>query len=297
MGTPLYQIVSTQMALSFADWNDKNIPISLITENARVHFNIYKRLTNICSKGNAENAFIGLKKRYNLENNKISKLLIARAQADIAFATDSKNLSELRKEADDIESNKKIPQKMTEFALSLSVLSRAYSVFGDRKYILKARDFSKRARESIFKNRLMPAFISNTSSETPIENTNSLACAYGMSMLANALCDFSEASGEKNTLQIAMTIINKLDADYLHNGIWTLNSIYAPSARFARISVVEDSHIPSYIGEAFQAIVRIKKGLNLRTISPAEPYIARLENFFIPAFSEKRASIKLAKFM
>ena len=293
---PLYQTRPCSVS-HFAFNNIENIPISIMTENARLHFKIYKTYANIFTQRNAINALETLKQRYAQEKEKNAKRLIARALADIAFAVDAKYLTELKAEADSISSSKKLEQNIADCALALSVLSRAHSVFGDDKYLLTATKIFKTVKSAVFDRRTIPAVLRTGTNENNLSTMNSLACASGMSMMANALCDFSEASSNNDVLYIAMAIINKLDTDYLHNGIWTLNSSNAPSAKFARLSILDDSHIPSHVGEAYQAVMRIKKGLNLRSISPAEAYIARVESLFIPAFSETIASIKLAKFM
>ncbi len=293
---PLYQTIPCSVS-HFAFGNVGDIPISIMTENARLHFNIYKTSANLFAQRDAINALKVLKQRYTQEKEKSARRLIARALADIAFAVDTKYLTELKAEADSITSSKKQEQNITDCALALSVLSRAHSVFGDDKYLLTATKIFKTIKSAVFNKRTIPAILQMGTDENDVSAINSLACAHGMSMMANALCDFSEATSNNDVLYVAMAIINKLDADYLHNGIWTLNSSNAPSAKFARLSILDDSHIPSHVGEAYQAVMRIKKGLNLRTISPAEAYIARIETLFIPAFSETRASIKLAKFM
>jgi len=109
------------------------------------------------------------------------------------------------------------------------------------------------------------------------------------------ICDYFEITREKDAINTALEIIRKLDSDYTHNGFWTMNSKFSASAKFARITITKDSTTPSHIGEAYQAISRLKRTLQIPTISPVEQKIRTITKSFIPSAEHEHASIKLAE--
>ncbi len=272
-------------------------PIAITTENARLYFRIFKNRKSPFSANNASLALNILKHRYANETNKRAKKLIARALSDIAFAVDKELISELKLEADTIISEKNAPALLLDNALNLAVLSRAYTVFKDEKYLSKADSISKSILLSAFNTRKIPATLLKNQDGILIAEQNSIACALGISIAANALCDYSQASNDTSPMRAALAIIKKLDSDYISNGMWTINSSNSPSSKFARPTILNDDENPSHVGEAYQAITRIKREFALGIISPVEISIATIENFFTSPFHENRASIKLAQFM
>ncbi len=278
-------------------YSQRSRPIAITAENARVHFLIHRNRNSPFSANNASLALNILKHRYANETNKRAKKLIARALADIAFAVDKELIKELKFEADAIVSEKNNSILLLDNALNLAVLSRAYIVFKDEKYLSKANSISKNISRASLDTRKIPATIARNQDGFFITEQDSIACALSVSMAANAFCDYREASNDTTALHIALAMIKKLDKDYLSNGMWSINSVKSPSSKFARPTILNDSENPSHVGEAYQAITRIKKEFHIRTISPVEISIATIENFFSSPFDENRASIKLAQFI
>lgn len=274
---------------------DQNTPTAVVTENARVAFKNYKKYPSPVQKFRAEKSLSALKTRYKRASNKTEKLLIARAIADIAFATNVRNINELKQEADSIISSRNSSKSTLISALELAVLSRAYAVFATEDYAKKAEALTTYLENTLFNAQETSIQFLPTSLEANSIQTNSNVSALDLAVMANALCDFYEITFDKRHLFSALEIIKKLDAEYSHKGFWTINSKYCPSANFARITIINDSDKPSHLGEAYQAISRINRGLNISTISPSQYNKYKISTRFIPALEHSRASIKLAE--
>ena len=274
---------------------DQNTPIAVVTENARVAFKNYKKYPSPVQKFVAEKSLLALKNRYKSTTNKIEKLLIARALADIAFAVNVRDINELKQEADSIISSRSTSKSTLNLALELAILSRAYTVFPTEDYAKKAEALTTYFENTLFNTQKMSMQLPMTSLEANLIQTNSNTSALDLAVMANALCDFYEITFDKRYLFSALEIIKKLDAEYLHNGFWTINSKHCPSANFARITIINDSDKPSHLGEAYQAISRINRGLNISILSPSQYNKHKISTHFIPALEHSRASIKLAE--
>ncbi len=269
-------------------------PIAQLTENARLHFRTLKHFRTFFSLNATRASLNQLKKRYALETDSRAKKLIARALADIAFAVDKNTISELKIQADTIVTEKSVAEPLVDSALNLAVLSRAYSIFGEKTYLQKAKKLAHKISLYAFGNAAIPAILPHDIEHITISSNDSIACALGMSLAANALCDFHKISNDPTATHAALAIIKKLDTHYQFGGVWTLNSQNSPSANFARPSIFDDEILPSHIGEAYQAIVHIKRELGLRTISPVEISLKNFENFLISPFVKNRDSIRIA---
>ena len=131
----------------------------------------------------------------------------------------------------------------------------------------------------------------------PYQGSNSLADAYDMALMANALCDYARANKDKAAVEAALSLISKLDADYRQNGLWSINSSRSPSAGFIRVKVLSDEERPSYVGEALQAIAKLKAITGMKKISDAEDSAKRIGGSFAQNYDGVGASIKLASFV
>ena len=112
-----------------------------------------------------------------------------------------------------------------------------------------------------------------------------------------ALCDYARANKDKAAVEAALSLISKLDADYRQNGLWSINSSRSPSAGFIRVKVLSDEERPSYVGEALQAIAKLKAITGMKKISDAEDSAKRIGGSFAQNYDGVGASIKLASFV
>ncbi len=283
------------MPIVQASFFNEKLPIAILTENARLTFKRLKRTNSIRYLHDAQLALNALKNRLKTENNYNAKLLITRAMADIAFATNADNLKELKDIADKIVNKKPDKSPATEKSLELSILCKAYSIFGDEQYLKRAEQIVKKI-ENTTANEHISAIISPPFFEVQLMSELSIASALNISIMANSLCDFYDISEDKASLETALALITKLDSDYIYNNYWAINSKHSPSAKFLRIIISHDAEEPSYLGEAYQAITRIKRSLDIKEISQVERKIKSLNNLSIPAYESTHASIILAEY-
>lgn len=267
-----------------------DMPIAFLTENARLAFARYKKLNDVRLKALASSAFEALMRRYQSEKSPEGKMLIARALADASFAVPTEALTPLKEQADELVSNFQ-PSSASNCALALSVLVKADQIFGNPKYGQKAKDI----RTKIIKCALSRYPV--TANLQPYQGSNSLADAYDMALMANALCDYARANKDKAAVEAALSLISKLDADYRQNGLWSINSSRSPSAGFIRVKVLSDEERPSYVGEALQAIAKLKAITGMKKISDAEDSAKRIGGSFAQNYDGIGASIKLASFV
>lgn len=295
-----HYIANAQMLGLNNEYNPDNynakLPTAVLTENARL---IFKRLKSsnaphLIYKANV--AIKHLKDRFKSEKSYTSKLLIARAIADVSFAISPRNTREVQFIADEIVnfSKNKISHSNIK-ALELAVLCRAYKIYDNTQYLDCAEQIAKEIQQSINASENISAIIPIQQFNVQFISQTSIASAFDLSTMANALCDYFEITGEKDAINTALVIIRKLDSDYTHNGVWTMNSKFSASAKFARITITKDSTTPSHIGEAYQAISRLKRTLQIPTISPVEQKIRTITKSFIPSAEQEHASIKLAE--
>ena len=262
--------------LKLCNSDTDNIPLAILTENARLTFRIYKNHQAI-----TQHLLTKLKKRFVKEKNNLSKLLIARA---ISEATSTTN-QELRVIADAL-LNENTKKSVAENALTLSILSKAYFVYEKEEYLQKASEIFDTLKSIIEDSQTQILTFRNSEKIYTKENLN----AFDFAIIANSVCDYAKVSTDESAIDIAVNAIKNLDSNFAFNHFWTLNSQHSTSANFARITIVDDNNIPSYIGEANQAIIKIKRKLGKENISPVERNIERLAR----NHTLSRASIKLA---
>lgn len=233
-------------SFSFARSLD-DVPTAYLSENARLAFARYKTMRGFYFSNAAARAFEALKTRYAREKSPRKKMLLARAIGCAAFAVDSQALAPVEEQAQFVLANSF--DGAYENALALSLSSRAALIFGKDKYAQRAAQI---AREIMAESAQTP-FPSLLGSRAP-----SSADAYDIAAAANALCDYSAASGDKSALGAAARLLAQLDTLYFANGMLAVNSARSPSAAFARLSIFGDGERPSYIGEARQAAAKLK---------------------------------------
>ena len=273
---------------------DNSTPLAILTENARIAFQKHKVAPTLHSRSLAQIHLQHLKNRFAYEKKQLEKMLIARAISDIAFATNLENISELKSIADTIANNSEISKYPAENALALSILSRAFSIYDNEKYLQKATEISEILKSKINTSTNSQNWTLPNSDIKTLEKQN--LNAFDLATIANALCDYAKATNDKYSVIAAFYAIKKLDSHFISNGVWTLNSRNSLTANFARIAILDDIHLPSYVGEAYQAIAKIKTELGMQQVSRVENNIAKLGNTFMPLENLSRASIKLAKF-
>ena len=118
------------------------------------------------------------------------------ASASSCVCTPPEALTPLKEQADELVSNFQ-PSSATNCALALSVLVKADQIFGNPKYGQKARDI----RTKIIKCALSRYPV--TANLQPYQGSNSLADAYDMALMANALCDYARANKDKAAVEAA----------------------------------------------------------------------------------------------
>ena len=280
-------------------------PAAVLTENARLQFANLKIRPSVLAAKQSAKFFDALKRLYASAAHPAQKLLAARAMADAAFAVAPEKLAEVRQCADAVaagqtsassavqpanSANISAEKPLSELALSLSVLCRAAKIFGDKKYARAAETIAKkiadtaadspaacdccrRAEEAAYPAKINAARAEkHTCGAQPL---SSYASALDIALAANALCDYAAFENSPRAFDAARKLLNLLEADYRQNSVWTLNSKRSPSARFARITVLRDIDAPSYTGEAYQAIAKIKRHYALRTTEATETRAAQ----------------------
>ena len=270
-------------SFSFARSLD-NVPTAYLSENARLAFARYRTMRGFYFSNAAARAFEALKTRYDREKSPRKKMLLARAIASAAFAADARALSPADEQARFVLGNRF--DGVYENALALSLSSRAALLFGKDEYAQRAAQIAREIMAAASGQKPFPSVLR--------ECANSVADAYDIAAAANALCDYSAASGDKSALSAAAKLLAQLDALYSSNSMLALNSARSPSAAFARLSIFGDGERPSYTGEAMQAAAKLKiLGAN-SGFSETPRWESPRRGAFARNFGDNGASVKLA---
>ena len=227
------------------------------------------------------------------------KLLLARALSEFTMLSDSDSarsefldfvleLTTLQREDGFFSNTDTVLLK--DNALALSVMSRAFKIFKDKKF-KDSMDASIAALQKKTENRpILPAVLQDANSKNP----KSEAAALDYVLLARAYLDAYFADNKPKYLELSKKSFAHLDEifkDSVNDG-WFENSKKSIFAPF-HYRVLNDSNYPSTMGEALQ-ILADTSSLNdnisrrLITIISAYKFNVMPENFV------DRASVKLA---
>jgi len=291
----------------FSDPRIRAARAALLAENARLAAKIYAAdPSGFCARETLKLAAEAVVGRLKSDGETLaSVLLLTRALSDIAEVSQDATLKKsefnmfkaiLGLQGKDgflasENSAQSASKKLSENALALSILARAYSLTKDPKFLRGARRLSDALKNISEWRGELPAVISS--------RADSAASSREYALLAEAFLAMHAATKDPSMLKAARAVIDKWTLRCgLEGGLWSINSESSPLAEFARPIISEDSDLPSYLGVAAQMAAYMDKAdpsyefpfsQRLRSLSEMSLGVFPLQNY--SAASLKMASL------
>lgn len=233
-----------------------DIPVAIVTENARLAAGIFSAFPELESAGHAEdNAREMLIKMFTEPRALVERLLIARALLEMPTKSGIGD-EKLIRFADELLFMTKPDGRMmedgrdavtAENALAAQVLALAYSRFKRRAHLEGAERICGYIE-----------FLLKTSYQLPSVSSvavRSQSSARTYAFAGGAFADMHAATGENKYIVLCRILFDELDGLFMsESGLWAVNSHASALSGVARPIIYVDSRIPSYMGEAAQLL-------------------------------------------
>lgn len=277
------------------------IPTATLTENARLlakilKINLHNRNATIALSSAMNHIYIRLMNEGNLEK----ELLLARALADAGQLTKNITINtkveEILKKLSDLQRNdglysykNKEPEMLTNI-LASSFILYASKLFENQNEILGLAQRNALTLAKILdKDGVLPAL--------PASNQESQASALEYAELAKLFADLFETTKKEIYAHLCAKSLSQMNRYFSSpNSLWYLNSKNSALVRMNRPIILTDTKLPSHIGVAACAIMKMRKfDPNFaKHHFPSIKGLISYTNVIPKQFSENCASIKLA---